>query len=131
MLCLPQNSCITGTSLSDYLVSYLGHSLGRLTLLQRCSWCILQPHLTEQCVYMCYLVFTLSICVWEIIICILNVFSISYQYKCVCVCVFIIYMWVCVYIYICVYTHTHTHTPAYIYLYWHIIVYSPMSWWAL
>ena len=38
-----------GASLLDGLMSYLGHSLGgrrSLTPLQRCSWCILQPHLT-------------------------------------------------------------------------------------
>ena len=41
---IPQSSSITGTSPSDCLVSYLGHSLGGgLTLLQRCSRCILQP----------------------------------------------------------------------------------------
>ena len=28
VLCILQNSCITGTSLSDCLVSYIGHSLG-------------------------------------------------------------------------------------------------------
>ena len=39
-----QSSSITGTSLSDCLVSY---SLGRgVTSLQRCSLCILQPQLT-------------------------------------------------------------------------------------
>ena len=38
-----------GTSPSDCLVSYPGHSLGvGLTPLQRCSQCILQPQLTGQ-----------------------------------------------------------------------------------
>ena len=46
-----------GTSPSDCLVSYLGHSLvgGGLTHLPRCSQCILQPQLTGQeseCNYM-------------------------------------------------------------------------------
>ncbi len=42
-----QSSSIAGTSLSDCLVSYSGHSLeGGLTPLQRCSQCILQPQLT-------------------------------------------------------------------------------------
>ena len=41
---IPQSSKIPGASPSDCLVSYVGHSLGGgLTLLQRCSWCILQP----------------------------------------------------------------------------------------
>ena len=52
---------ITGTSLSDCLLLYPGHSLcvwGGLTPLQRCSWCILQPQLTGQ-IYKrnCYLTF--------------------------------------------------------------------------
>ena len=34
VFCIPQNSSITGTSLSDCFVSYPGHSLGDLTLLQ-------------------------------------------------------------------------------------------------
>ena len=43
--CIPQSSSITGSSPSDCLVSYPGHSLvgGGLTPLQRCSWCILKP----------------------------------------------------------------------------------------
>ena len=44
ILRIPQSSIISGTSLSGCLVLYPGHSLGGgLTLLQRCSWCILQP----------------------------------------------------------------------------------------
>ena len=43
-----QNFSITGTSPSDGLVSYRSNSLGGLTPLQRCSRCILQPHLTGQ-----------------------------------------------------------------------------------
>ena len=35
---LPQNSIITGASLSDCLMSYTGHSP-----LQKCNWCILPP----------------------------------------------------------------------------------------
>ena len=47
--CIPQNSRITGTSLSICLVSYLGHLLyGGLTPLRRCNQCILQPQLTGQ-----------------------------------------------------------------------------------
>ena len=42
VLCIPQNSRITGTSTSDCLVSLSGHSLGGLTLLQS-SRCILLP----------------------------------------------------------------------------------------
>ena len=38
VLCIPQSLSITGTSLSDCLVSYPGHSFGGgLTPLQRCS----------------------------------------------------------------------------------------------
>ena len=49
VLRIPQSSSIIGTSSSDCLVSYTGHSLGKgLTTLQRCSWCILQPQPTEQ-----------------------------------------------------------------------------------
>ena len=42
---IPQSPSPIGTSPSDYLVSYRGHSLdgGGLTLLQRSSWCILEP----------------------------------------------------------------------------------------
>ena len=41
-MCISQSSSITGTSLSDCLVSYSGHSLGEgLTLQQRSSRCIL------------------------------------------------------------------------------------------
>ena len=41
---IPQSSCITVTSLSDYLGSNQGHLLeGGLTLQQRSSGCILQP----------------------------------------------------------------------------------------
>ena len=44
VLRIPQSSSITGTSPSDCLVSYLGHSLERgLTSLRRYSHCILQP----------------------------------------------------------------------------------------
>ena len=46
VLCIPQSSSITGTSPSDCLVSYPGHSLGGLTPLQRCSRYILQPQPT-------------------------------------------------------------------------------------
>ena len=50
VLRIPQSSSITGTSPSDCLVSYPGHSLvGNLTSPQRCSQCILQPQPTGQC----------------------------------------------------------------------------------
>ena len=45
MLCIPQSSSITGTSLSDCLVSYLGHTM---EVVQTCSRCILQPQPTGQ-----------------------------------------------------------------------------------
>ena len=49
VLRIPQNSSITGTSLSDGLVSYPGHSLGGvLTPMQRSSWYILLPQPTGQ-----------------------------------------------------------------------------------
>ena len=50
LLRIPQSSGITRTSLSDCLVSYTGHSLGRKGLipLQRSSQCILQPQPTGQ-----------------------------------------------------------------------------------
>ena len=43
VLRIPQNSSITAVSLSDYFVSYPGHSFGGggLTPLKRCSQCIL------------------------------------------------------------------------------------------
>ena len=48
VLCISQSSSITGTSPSDYLVTYPGHSLGRgLTPLLRCSRCIIQSQLTS------------------------------------------------------------------------------------
>ena len=45
VFCIPQSSSITGTSLSDCLVSYPGYSFGGggLTSLRRYSRCILQP----------------------------------------------------------------------------------------
>ena len=53
ILCIPQSSSITGTSPSDCLVSYPGHSLGRgLTPLQKSSQCILQPQPTGQINYL-------------------------------------------------------------------------------
>ena len=49
VLCIPQSSSIAGTSPSDCLVSYPGHSWGGgLTPLQRSSRCILQPQPTGQ-----------------------------------------------------------------------------------
>ena len=43
MLHIPQSSAITGTSPSNFLVSYPEHSLGGgLTPQQRCNQCILQ-----------------------------------------------------------------------------------------
>ena len=49
VLRIPRSSSITGTSPSDCLVLYPGHSLKRgLTPLQRCSWCILKPQPTGQ-----------------------------------------------------------------------------------
>ena len=49
VVCIPQSPCITGTSPSDCLASYPGHSLGGgLTPLQRCSSYILQPQPTGQ-----------------------------------------------------------------------------------
>ena len=50
VLHIPQNSSITGTSPSDYLVSYIQDAhWGSLTPLQRSSRCILQPQLTGGC----------------------------------------------------------------------------------
>ena len=47
---IPQSSCITVTSLSDYLGSNQGHLLeGGLTLQQRSSGCILQPQPRGAC----------------------------------------------------------------------------------
>ena len=51
VLCFPQSYSITGTSLSDCLVSYLGHTLwrgGSYPPLQRSSRSILQSQLTGQ-----------------------------------------------------------------------------------
>ena len=49
VLRIPKSSSIAGTSPSDCLESYLGHSLGGIpTPLQRSSRCILQPQLTGQ-----------------------------------------------------------------------------------
>ena len=49
VLDIPQSSSITGTSPSNCLVSYPEHSLvGCLTLIQKSSWCILQPQPTGQ-----------------------------------------------------------------------------------
>ena len=50
VLRIPQSPSITGTSPSDCLVSYPGHSLGGgLTLLQRCCRCILQLNGSKYC----------------------------------------------------------------------------------
>ena len=48
VLRIPQSSSITGTSPSDFFVSYPGYSLG-VTSLQICSRCILLPKPTGQC----------------------------------------------------------------------------------
>ena len=49
VFCIPQSLSITGTSPSDCLVSYPGHSLrGGVTSLQRCNRCILQSQPTGQ-----------------------------------------------------------------------------------
>ena len=50
VLHIPQSPSITGTSPSNFLGSYTGHSLRweGLTPLQRCSRCILQSQLTGQ-----------------------------------------------------------------------------------
>ena len=49
VLCILPESSITGTSPSDCLVSYRGHSWGgRLTRRQMCSRCILPPQTTGQ-----------------------------------------------------------------------------------
>ena len=45
VLHIPQSSSITGTSLSDGLVSSKTHIGGGGLPHQRCSWCILQPQL--------------------------------------------------------------------------------------
>ena len=55
VLHIPQSSSITGTSLPEFLVSYWRHSLGGLTLLQRCSRYILQSqpsglYVFEKCI---------------------------------------------------------------------------------
>ena len=63
VLLIAQSSSITGTSPSDCLMSYPGHSLvvvvvvvvGGLTPLQRSSQCILQPQLTGQYKRICWL----------------------------------------------------------------------------
>ena len=50
LLCIPQSPSITGTSPSDCLVSYAGHSFGGgSSPLHRCSLCILQLRPTGQC----------------------------------------------------------------------------------
>ena len=48
VLRIPQSFSITGTTPSDCLESYLGHSLRSLTPRQRNSRCILQPQPTGQ-----------------------------------------------------------------------------------
>ena len=48
MICISKSSSITESAPSECLVSYPGHSLGALTLLQRCSRCILQRQPTGQ-----------------------------------------------------------------------------------
>ena len=60
VLCIPQNSSITGTSPSDCLVSYQDTRCGALTPLQKSSRCILLPQLTGQ-IYICIKVY---ICIY-------------------------------------------------------------------
>ena len=68
VLCISQSSSITGTSQSNCLASYPGHSLREGVIpLQRSSQCILQSQLTGQAH-----------------ICILNT-TIAYEYACVVV----------------------------------------------
>ena len=81
VLCIPQSPSITGTSPSDCLVSYLGHSLGGgLTPLQRCSQCILQLSQLGNYIYYIYIYI--------------------YIYICVCVCVVCVFIYIYIYIYI-------------------------------
>ena len=47
VLHISQNFSISGASSSDFFMSYPAYSLGNLTPLQKCSWCILQSQLTE------------------------------------------------------------------------------------
>ena len=57
VLRIPQKASIAGTSPSDYLVPYTGHSLGGgLTPLQRSSWCILSPQSTGQFSFLVFVV---------------------------------------------------------------------------
>ena len=73
VLWIPQSSSITGTSASDCLASYAGHSLGEsLIPLQKSNQCILQPQPTGQ--YTELNVKTFLFWVIE--------FSISTQFKC-------------------------------------------------
>ena len=70
----PQSPSITGTSSSDRLLSYPGHSLvsgGVLLPLQSCSLCILQPQSTGQ----------LRVNVKTVLFQIIH-FSINTQFKC-------------------------------------------------
>ena len=48
VLRIPQSFSVTGASPSDCLVSYPGYSVGGLTPLQWCNWCILRPQSTRQ-----------------------------------------------------------------------------------
>ena len=62
VLHIPQSSSTAGTSPSDCLVSYPGHSLGGV-LLQRCSQCILRPQLTGQVYIYIYIYMCVCVCV--------------------------------------------------------------------
>ena len=92
---IPQSSSTTETSVSDCLVSYLGHRFLSLIPLQRCSRNILQPQPTGQvceCIYI--YIYTHTPC-----LCLSVSLSLSQTH-----------------------THTHTHTHTYIYIYIYIYI---------
>ena len=91
VLRIPQSSSIAGTSPSDCLVSYLGHSLGGLIPLKTRRRSILQPQPTGQlslCVCVC-------VCVWARALEWFWVSLIVIFLLCVCMCVLEIFC-VCV-----------------------------------
>ena len=96
VLCILQSLSITGTSPSDCLVSYPGHSFGwGLTPLQRCSQCILQSQPTGQ-------IFT-----W--------IYTHTHTYNCIYIHVDM-YIYIYTYIYRDLYLHVCIYLQIYIYI---------------
>ena len=118
VLLIPQNPSITGTSLSDCLVSYLGHLLrGRVLPLCRGAVSVFYSPTrldNELCVCVC-------VCIYIYIYIYSYIYIYIYSSVCMCIpnCVHI-HTPVCIYIYILLHIYLYTVLCIYIYIYIYI-----------